>query len=167
MRIGAFDSDSRRRAREPLQPSTFHQFAQSSSDETAGGRFGKQEGSTPTVVGSEPIVRYPELPADSPFHHDPVPDEPPLGININEMVPLEPSSMSHSARAPGGAEAPLGPRQDVEHAAPPSSSATSAVGDSAPTGCLPEPQLGSAFVHGAVESSPPSSDDDGGFDDAA
>jgi|SRR6516165_12040733 hypothetical protein len=120
------DPERRRRAREPAQPTTFHQFAQSNSDETSGGRFAKQEGSTPQVVGADGPPTCPALPSSSPWSgEDPVPDEPPLGININAMPELgqNPTGLPMSQPvATGVAEAPLGPRQVVEHAAPPSSS---------------------------------------------
>jgi hypothetical protein len=57
-------------------------------DDTSGGRFAAI--GTPYVVGSTPIPKYPELPADSPFHHDPVPPEPPLSADENPA--LNPSS---------------------------------------------------------------------------
>ena len=47
------------------------------------GRFAK-----PSVVsGSEPAVRYPRLPSSSPWASDPVPVEPPLGIDVNALEP--------------------------------------------------------------------------------
>jgi hypothetical protein len=119
------DPDRRRRARESAQPTSFHQFAQSSSDEIAGGRYAKQEGSTPQVVGADGPPIYPQLPSSSPWSGAaPEPGiEPPTGININAMPELgqDPTGASQPV-APGGAEAPPGPRRVVEHAAPPSSS---------------------------------------------
>ena len=56
-------------------------------DETGGGRFGAI--SNPTINGSEPIVRYPELPASTSFHHDPVPAEPSLGVEIDRLTDPE------------------------------------------------------------------------------
>jgi hypothetical protein len=55
-----------------------------------GGRFGAINSAT--IVGQDPFPKYPELPSTSPFHHDPVPDEPPLGFSVNEMQP-EPSTV--------------------------------------------------------------------------
>ena len=49
-----------------------------------GGRWATE--SQTRVVGSG--VEYPQLPPDSPWRDDPVPVEPPLGINVDEMVPV-------------------------------------------------------------------------------
>jgi hypothetical protein len=54
----------------------------------AGGRFAAVNAAT--IVGSEPAVKYPQLPSSSPWHgSDPVPDEPPLGYRIDAMPELE------------------------------------------------------------------------------
>jgi hypothetical protein len=71
------------RLREQEQASTMHQHAQAQLNDTGGGRFGAIN--TPHHIGSTEVPKYPELPADSPFHHDPVPDEPPL--SVDEMKP--------------------------------------------------------------------------------
>jgi hypothetical protein len=77
-------AERRQRVRdERQQGSTFHQHAQSAADDDSGGRFAKREGARAQVVGATPVPKYPELPADSPFHHDPVPDEPPTGYCID------------------------------------------------------------------------------------
>ncbi len=80
-----------------------------------GGRFSAI--SNPTVIGSEPIVRYPQLPASSPWAGpDLVPTEPPLGVDINEMdttgqpheiraSSLEPSTPPSAKAAPNPAPA--------------------------------------------------------------
>jgi hypothetical protein len=70
-RVRQEQSEKRRALRED-RPSTYaDHYIQ---EET--GRFA-QHGAA-YLVGSEPIPKYPELPVSSPFHHDPVPDEPPL-----------------------------------------------------------------------------------------
>jgi len=69
-----------------------------------GGRFALTEHQTITgVVSPAP----PQLPSNSPWHGpDPVPDEPPLGYDVNAL-PIE-SSMPHLIEDPGApvAEAP-------------------------------------------------------------
>jgi hypothetical protein len=51
----------------------------------AGGRYGAV--AKPTVVtGSH---AYPKLPENSPWHSDPVGDEPPLNIDVDAMEPIE------------------------------------------------------------------------------
>jgi hypothetical protein len=64
--------------------STFLDHANSSVDDEKGGRFAAAS-PTRTVVGTGPIS-YPRLPADNPSNQAMlVPDEPPLGIDINAM----------------------------------------------------------------------------------
>jgi hypothetical protein len=46
---------------------------------SAGGRWKKP------AQPSDPAKLYPPLPASSPWHHDPVPDEEPLGFSVEEM----------------------------------------------------------------------------------
>src|SRR6516164_7919230 len=60
-----------------------------------GGRFALTEHQTITgVVSPAP----PPLPANSPWHgSDPVPDEPPLGYDINAMPELEPEPFSSAS----------------------------------------------------------------------
>ena len=68
--------------------STYRDHAEANADLELGGRFAKL---TPTTVtGSTPTHQYPKLPADSPFNQAAtmVPDEPPLGIDINAMEPV-------------------------------------------------------------------------------
>jgi hypothetical protein len=96
-----------------------HQQAQNFADEERQGRF-RDMGDVPHVIGSTPIPQYPELPADSPFHHDPVPQEPPLNYPIDAMPEHEPSAPALPAEETGGAEAPSDPGS-LEHAAPPPS----------------------------------------------
>jgi len=61
--------------------STFHQHAQAQADELNQGRF--RSTGVPTVVGQSAVPNYPQ--ASTPFQRDPVPDEPPLGVNVNAM----------------------------------------------------------------------------------
>jgi len=72
--------------RKVRQASTYHSVAASSVDDERGGRYAHAGRST-TVVGSSPIS-YPAQPAQSPWHHDPAPDEPPLGYSVEEMEPV-------------------------------------------------------------------------------
>jgi hypothetical protein len=68
--------------------STYRDHAEANADLELGGRFAKL---TPTsVTGSTPDHQYPRLPADSPFNQAAtmVPDEPPLGMDINAMEPV-------------------------------------------------------------------------------
>jgi hypothetical protein len=78
-------TERRRRLREQ-DSSTLHQHGQSAADEISQGRFAAT--GAPTVIGSEPTVRYPELPSDPWSGTDPVPDEPPLGYRIDAMPEL-------------------------------------------------------------------------------
>jgi hypothetical protein len=63
------------------QGSTFSQFAESDAA-TPLGRF--KEVSNPTVIGATKVPQYPA----AYLQHDPVPDEPPTGVNINEHPPV-------------------------------------------------------------------------------
>jgi hypothetical protein len=97
----------------------------------AGGRF--KAVNSATVVGAEPLVKYPQLPSSSPWSGaQPEPGiGPPLGYEINRLTPyeLEPSMVSVSpveAQA-GPADAPStgfhSPGSMSEHTAgPPTSS---------------------------------------------
>ena len=58
-------------------------FARAFADEDKGGRYGADKQTIHTA--ENPI--YPEQPADSPFHHDPVGPEPPLGFDVNAVEP--------------------------------------------------------------------------------
>ena len=82
-------------------------------DDTSGGRFAAI--GTPHVVGSTPIPKYPELPADSPFHHDPVPSEPPLSADENSPEPFPSSVQETGEPMPDGAPLPT-PLGDVQRA---------------------------------------------------
>jgi hypothetical protein len=110
---------------ERQQASTLHQHGVTAADDEAGGRFAKQEGAQPQVIGTDPIPKYPQLPSGPWSGDDPVGIEPLLGYRIDAMPELgqNPTGTSQPV-APGGAEAPsTHPRGlSVEHAAPPSSS---------------------------------------------
>jgi hypothetical protein len=62
--------------------STFHQHAQASANDLAGGRWSGQGAAF--VVGSTPQVNYP---AAGPHQSDPVGQEPALGYRINDLEP--------------------------------------------------------------------------------
>jgi hypothetical protein len=105
--------EAERRAKE--QSGTF--FSHTHADEISGG--GRFAGTNPaTVVGQDPQIKYPQLPASSPWSGtQPEPGlEPPLGFD--NLAPLEPSIVNRSVEGTGGAEA-LSFSMDVEHAAPP------------------------------------------------
>jgi hypothetical protein len=104
------------------QGSTFSQLAESDAT-TPLGRFSAI--SSPHVVGSESIPKYPA----AFLQHDPVPDEPKLGIDINEMptcgepheiraslASLEPASPGRSSHHSSAQETQPNP---VPHAPPP------------------------------------------------
>jgi hypothetical protein len=65
---------------------TYHSVAQASIDDERGGRYAISD-TEQTIIGSSPIA-YPQQPATSPWHRDPVPDEPPLGYEIDAMEPV-------------------------------------------------------------------------------
>jgi hypothetical protein len=88
------------------QGSTFAQFAASEVG-TPLGRFSAI--SNPVVVGSEPIPKYPA----AFLQHDPVPTEPPLGVDINAM---EPVGQPHELKA---SISSLGPPDLAEAQEPP------------------------------------------------
>ena len=64
---------------------TYHFVAQSAVDDERGGRYAV-EGKA-TVTGSSPIS-YPAQPTHSPWHHDPIGTEPPLGYSIDAIDPV-------------------------------------------------------------------------------
>jgi hypothetical protein len=66
-----------------------------------GGRFAKVLPTT--VVGSEPVVKYPKLPEGSPWAKDECPPEPGLGIDVNAMEALgEPHEQAASHAGDAG-----------------------------------------------------------------
>jgi hypothetical protein len=89
-------------------------------DDTSGGRFASL--GAPTVVGRDGVTNYPPAAAQQ---RDPVPDEPPLGHRVDEMIPLDPIPPEQGIKTDvaqdfGGAAAPSLPVSDAEPA-PPSS----------------------------------------------
>ena len=76
------------------QRTTLSQFAQAEAAE-ARGRFTAHERST--VVGASSVPKYPA----AFLQYDPVPDEPALGVDINEMEPCgQPHELKASALEP-------------------------------------------------------------------
>jgi hypothetical protein len=61
--------------------------ALAASEEAQGGRYAL-DGSPPTIVGATAIPQVPRLPPKSPWARDPVPNELPLGTDINELPAL-------------------------------------------------------------------------------
>jgi hypothetical protein len=119
-----------RRVREQQQTSTNLDHARAAANDTAGGRYA---GVSPTtVVGTEPGVKYPQLPASSPWSgSQPEPGiEPPLGFD-NPALDESSAGATSSPADTGGAEAPSFSASDVEHAAPPSSSTEGSSDDNA------------------------------------
>jgi hypothetical protein len=90
---------------------TYHALAQSSIDDERGGRYAAVSRPA-TFVGASPIHQYPRLPADSPWHSDPCPPEPPLGYSVNDQEPVgerwEQEAVAERWSAAGGT-----PRCDV------------------------------------------------------
>jgi hypothetical protein len=97
--------ENEKRVRNP--GTTFHQFGSSEAAE-ARGRFSSI--SNPTVIGSTPTPAS-AYPAAF-LQHDPVPDEPKLGVDINAM---EPVGEPHELRA---SIASLGPSTHSAKATP-------------------------------------------------
>jgi hypothetical protein len=82
------------RLREQQRGATLRDFAQADAD-TPRSRFSAHEKSV--VIGSTPLPSYPEQPTNSPFHHDPVGQEPPLGFPVDQMPPVgEPHEVAAS-----------------------------------------------------------------------
>jgi hypothetical protein len=98
-------------------------------DPSAGGRFAKPSQSP------DPAKLYPAQPPHSPWHHDPVPDEEPLGFSVEDMLPVgEPHEISAAAppavvspvvRQDRGADPDLLPSGSANSAGSSSSAATS------------------------------------------
>jgi hypothetical protein len=79
------ETDQRER-REVLRKDTYLARAQAEAEAEVGGRFKRL---TPTtIVGATPVPSYPSQPSSSPYHSDPVPPEPPLGIDVNSIEPV-------------------------------------------------------------------------------
>jgi hypothetical protein len=74
--------------------STFMAHAAANIDDDRGGRYAAV-GSSPRVTGASPIS-YPQQP--SPWHHDPVGLEPPLGFSVEDHDPVgEPHELARDA----------------------------------------------------------------------
>jgi hypothetical protein len=99
--------------------STFLQHALSSANDTAGGRFAGVNRTI--VVGATPTPQYPQLPGSSPWAHDYVPAEEPLGYSVDDLVSPAGLSLSPAATGPAPA-APSVNRPDESRDAGPSSS---------------------------------------------
>jgi hypothetical protein len=68
----------RQQRQQQSKAATFHQFALTSADDEAGGRFAKL---TPTtVIGQSEAARYPKA---SSAHQTELPPEPPFGVPID------------------------------------------------------------------------------------
>ena len=120
---------------EQRRGSTFHQHGLAQADEINQGRFAAV--GVPHVVGSTPIPKYPELPASSPFHHDPVPNEPPLSAYENPALSAVSFPAAEQLGAPAAGSAPpseLTPpsADDVE----PGAGASSSLGGPALSSCI-------------------------------
>jgi hypothetical protein len=76
-----------RNDRRVREASTYHAAAQSNIDDERGGRYAHL-GSPTTVTGSAPTSVHPMQPENSPWHRDPVPDEPSLGFSVDAMEPV-------------------------------------------------------------------------------
>jgi hypothetical protein len=115
--------------REQRQAATYHAFGQIDADEPSG-RFHQMSGAT-HVVGSTLTPEYPR--AAPPFREDFTGTEPPLGVAIDEMQPLDPLAGGDSLTGdtgPVSADAPSSPFGDVQRAdAGPSSPAGKEDGD--------------------------------------
>ena len=142
-RIETLRNDADVRRQQQQQGSTMFQHAVSQAADESGGRYGVAK-PAPTVVGAQPLVKYP---ACSPASAVQLPDEPPTGIDINAMLELE-SSMVTSVTSPS-VEAQVTPA-GVEHAAPPSSfdGPVAMPGESTQRISQPqEPRVGSSSSH--------------------
>ena len=82
----ATQAERRRILENDRKASTYSRVAQSEAEDLAGGRYAAM--GKPSVTGSTPAIRYPAQPPNSPWHHDPLPPEPPLGIDVNAMEPV-------------------------------------------------------------------------------
>ena len=78
----SFDNDTDQQTRRQILKDTYLSRAQADAD-MIGGRF-KQQSQT-HVTG---VPTYPRQPSNSPFASDPVPPEPPLGVDIEYVGAL-------------------------------------------------------------------------------
>jgi hypothetical protein len=107
---------SQKNAKDPLPKTTLASFAEAFGDEDRGGRF-KPEAPT-HVIGSTPFPRYPELPASSPSHHDPVPDEGPLGLAVGDHPAVEAASVAIATKSSKVAKRAWPPRGEPQRCDP-------------------------------------------------
>jgi hypothetical protein len=99
------------------EPTTMHGFAMAEMAQSRG-RFAEAEGKQ-HVVGSTPGPAYPRLPSGPWSGRDPVPDEPPLGSDINFVEPCgtaaEIEASLRALASPTGVASPVvtGPTSDA------------------------------------------------------
>ena len=99
----ASQAERRRILDNDRKASTYSRVAQSEAEDLAGGRYAAM--GKPSVTGSTPAVRYPAQPANSPWHRDPLPTEPPLGVSVEEMKPVgEPHEVRASEAQPAATD---------------------------------------------------------------
>jgi hypothetical protein len=84
--------------------STYHAHGQASIDDERQGRFGALDKTT--VTGAGPTLQYPRQPPNSPWANDPLPPEPPLGIDINAMEAVGETWEQEASKSTGDAAAP-------------------------------------------------------------
>jgi hypothetical protein len=91
---------SQRERAEALRNDTLHSRQQAMSDLENSGRHAR-----PYDGNWDGPHRYPRLPEASPWHHDPVPNEEPYGVDINEVPvvgePHEQASLEGDAQQTG------------------------------------------------------------------
>jgi hypothetical protein len=92
------DADVRRRQQEQSRNGDTGTYLSYTHDDLSGGRYAAI--GTATVVGAKADVAS-VYPAASAHQHDPVPPEPPTGVDINEMPPIEPSAAAVFVEATG------------------------------------------------------------------
>jgi len=102
-----------RKVREQQRGTTFHQYAQSTANDDAGGRWATVN--AVSVVGADPAVRYP---AAAPHQRDPVPTEPPLGYSVDQVELIEPSTNNALPSPVEDTGAPVGAAAAAEHIPP-------------------------------------------------
>ena len=72
---------------------------QANALDEAGGRFSRI---TPSKLnGTDLTPQFPKLPTSSPWHHEALPDEPPLGVDVSYMEPIEQPLDAAEARIDG------------------------------------------------------------------
>jgi hypothetical protein len=92
------------RQRAAKQPATYHGFAVAEASEHRG-RFAAINEAV--VVGHAAQPSYPRLPESSPWHHDPVGPEEPLGFSVNALEPSATPAFLVEATGPASdADAP-------------------------------------------------------------